>query len=236
MSGDSYVVLNAAHLIHLTLWSIKKMKIVRKIIIWTFSLGLIFFLLFVFAFAIYLETSIDKVMSKKRQEELFSRVGKSELPDNFLLTIQKYYPDRFSQSMWMSIGNQLLGRSRSQCQCRDIYIHPGYTDNWISFTQEIVALELEEKFSQEKCYEFNTSILNFGFGTRSIEEAAKYYYNKELNELSETEILELDLIRIAPSQFNPIYNKEELDKNIDKVIKKEKGKVKEGVTDHNTKK
>jgi hypothetical protein len=192
-----------------------------KYIKWILSLIAISIIIGISGFAFYLETSIDKIMSKDKQNKLMVAINSSpELPDSFYRTFNKYHPKTFEQGVWGSIINQLLGKRRNQCQCREIYIHPGYTDHWIEFTQPIVALEIEKHCSSKKCFEYNMSVSDFGMNIKGIQEASRKYYNKEIKNLSEKEILELTVIHIAPATYNPLMHRETLDKEVNKIINK----------------
>jgi hypothetical protein len=160
-------------------------------------------------------------MSKDRQEKLWEEIRNTpKLPDSYYETLYKYYPDYFNQGAWGAIYNRLVGERRNQCQCMEIYFPFGYIEKSIPFAQQIVALELEEHFSQKKCYEFNMSITEFGGNTRSITEAAQFYYKKNLNELTEREIVELNVIHIAPTYYSPIRNRKRLDEAVNNIMDK----------------
>lgn len=218
-----YITFKTAARLYHCLCSIN-MKKYRKIIICSFFIALVTGIVSLLAFIIYLETSIDRLMSKKRQERLFAEIRDSKaLPDSFYRVLNKYYPTYFEQGVWDSVFRQLTGGQRNKCQCREIYIHPGHTDNWVPFAQEIVALELQDNFSQKKCYEYTMSVSDFGSNKTGIYEAAQFFYNKRLLELNEREILELNIIRIAPIHYSPFTNKENLDKAVNNIINIELG-------------
>ncbi len=199
------------------------MKLVLRIFISLVIAGLIGIGYLVYIF----ETSIDKVLSIEQQTLLYASIEDTpELPSNFYTVLEKYYPDYYTQSVWHSVFNQLIFQKNNQCQFRDVYLPFLYTNRkvnsgWIPFhkTELVIALEIEKRFSQKKCYAFNMSITEFGMNTRNITEAARLYYNKELNQLSEQEILALNIIRKAPSYYNPIINPDRLNQKVKSIIK-----------------
>lgn len=162
---------------------------------------------------IYLETSFDKTMSEERQEWFFEWIDEMPvLPENFVRTIEKYHPGYFDQSVWASAFWQLINGERTDCRCREIYIYPGITDKSTPFYQFIVALELEEHYSQKRCYEIEMALTEFGAGSGDgVSWAAKRIYNKQLDELSDRQILELNLMRKSSAFYNPKYNQHHLD-------------------------
>lgn len=183
-------------------------------------IGIIVIIISISGIVIYLETSIDKVLSEEKQSELFNIINSTpDLPENFYYTIDKYYPDYFKYGVWDAIFQKTFSQEISRvCQCFDIYLHPGYVDNAIRAYQYILAMEIEENCSQKKCFEYNLSMQSFGFNIRGVNQAAEVFYNKNLEELTEREILELLVIRKAPTNYNPIKNRINLDKAVDRII------------------
>jgi hypothetical protein len=161
-------------------------------------------------------------MSEERQALLKKMIEDSpELPDSFYKTFNKYYPEAFDQTVWSSILNQVLGEKRNKCQCRKIYIHPGITyKKWIPFTQVIVALEIEEHFSNKKCFEYYMSVSDFGMNTRGIQEASEKFYKKKPEELNERDIIELSIIYKNPTLYNPFRNRSKLDSAVNNIMNK----------------
>ena len=191
------------------------MKVVIKALKWIGGSALVLCVIAVLSFSIYLETSFGKTMTQERQEWFFDWLDKKPaLPENFIRTIEKYHPSYFDQSVWESAFWQLINGDRNDCRCREIYIYPGITDKSTPFYQFIVALELEEHYSQRRCYEIEMALTEFGGMDDGVRAAAKAFYEKELDELTEREILELNLMRERPSHYNPQYNQDNLDEVI----------------------
>ena len=88
------------------------------------------------------------------------------------------------------------------------------------FNQEdlIIKLFIEKNFSQKDCFTFLMNISEFGLNTRGMDEAAKKYFHKNLSDLTEKEIIGLYFIQKAPAYYNPINNKDNYEKAVDKVI------------------
>lgn len=112
--------------------------------------------------------------------------------------------------------SQLIGKERNKCQCRDIYMPK--LNHEVLFAAEIFALELEERFTQETCYEYNMQISSFGMGQIGVKNAAKFYFDKELTQLDERNILQLDLIRQSPRFYTSDKGKENMKVVINSLI------------------
>jgi hypothetical protein len=171
------------------------------------------------------ETSLYTTLSKEQQEWLFKSIEETpELPDNFYKVLEKHYPDFFTVSVWHSVFDQVLFHEKNRCQYRDLYLPSLYINKkqgWIPYhkTDLVIALALEKSFSQKKCYAFNMATADFGMNTRDITKAARFYYKKDLNELTEPEILALNIIKNAPSYYSPILNPDRLNKAVQSLMK-----------------
>ena len=165
---------------------------------------------------IYFENSVNIVIEKRAKNELLNSIKNTEpLPSKFIKALEKYYPEKFNQGVWNSIFNQLNNKSRDECQCREIY-YP-YWKKDVKFAAEILALELEDNFTQKKCYEYIMNTSSFGFNIHGVRSAANYFYKKDINELDENEILKLDMRYKNPSLYK---NEKELNNVILKIISK----------------
>ena len=174
-----------------------------------------------------LETSINDVLSSEQQDWIFQAVEKSEeLPPNITKALEANYPDFFNTTFWQLYLDRFTSNKRSHCQCEEVYLPfiPGKQldnpekfpiANKLDFKSPVISLELEERFTQKQCYFFSMNNAYFGNGINGIKNAALNYYNKTLADLSEREILELNIIRTAPTFYDPIKNPDRLKLKLD---------------------
>lgn len=196
------------------------MSKVLKILKWALLGSLLIGSLAVAGFVIYLETSFNRAVSLEQQEHMFRIFDEQpELPDYFIETINKYYPNYFQTGLWESVLRQILTHKNDGCPCREIYLHPGIV-NWkpIRFKRYIVLLEIEERYSQQRCYEIKMALNHFGNDVNGAYEASEFYFGKELNALDEREILKMHLMRSATLRRRTLYFEDRLDKVIDDLI------------------
>lgn len=166
-------------------------------------------------FAYQVETSIDEVLNTNQQNELFALIDSTDaLPNHFHETIERYYPEYFHNSNWSSLIKRFTRNKNSRNPFLDLYIPPFYIKrrtnvdrSWIVSKTEswVIALEIEERYSSKRCYDFLMAITDFGSGMRGVKTASKKIFNKNLNELDQSEILILHLMRNG-SYYNPIKN------------------------------
>lgn len=89
---------------------------------------------------------------------------------------------------------------------------------WRKLEEAVIAQELEKKYSKKQILEFYVNNINFANGCYSIESASEYYFNKETEELSLSEIAFLVGIPNNPTLYNPLKNMDNALKRRDKVL------------------
>ena len=131
------------------------MKLLKKIVKWVHISIFLIGLIGVFSIVFYLETSIDRVASKEKQEIVWSSFNESEdLPEKFYTTIEKYYPRYFSLGVWESELRFHLGFECPKSSYNQLYVHPGFSDTLGLFWQKIILFELKEQCTSRKCYDY----------------------------------------------------------------------------------
>jgi hypothetical protein len=196
------------------------LKTIKKL----FLIGLAIGILVVASFDIYLENSINTILSPELQEKVFDEINNSpDLPEKFYEVIDKYYPEYFHRGVWEVLLNGLFLGKHYKTPCTDIYFYGLSMDRKQNyFSDYILRLEIEEQCSPKACYNFLMNNAELGMNTKGVNEAAKFYFKKELNDLTDWEILTLHLLQIASTKYNPILNKEFLDEALDKIMKVKK--------------
>ena len=189
-----------------------------------FSIGLISYLSLWWFF----ENSIDRVLSKGQQEWIMKEFENTpRLPDKFYFTMRKHIPNFFDIDTWNYHLGKLNHNNRNVCQCAQVYLpyipnkEEGFNPRWIPLNQgdKIIKMFIENKFTQEDCYTFNMRNYGFGHNTRSIEEAAELFFNKNLEQLDEKEIVGLYVIQQAITAYSPILNPYAYERKVEQIMK-----------------
>lgn len=163
----------------------------------------------------FFNNSIDRVLSKSQQELLIQEFTQTQrLPNNFYTTMTKYSPDFFKTNTWNHHLKKLLGNTTTVCQCNDLYLpiipinDNNFKKQWIPFNQgdKVMIMWLEDKFSQETCFTFHMRNAEFGHKTKSIEEASELFFNKNISQLTEEEVIGLYVIQRACITYSPILH------------------------------
>lgn len=83
-----------------------------------------------------------------------------------------------------------------------------------------IAIELEKVYSKEKILEFYLNNIYFGGPAYGIETASKYYFSKDISELTIAEGALLVAVTNNPSVYSPINNMDNALKRQQRVLKK----------------
>ena len=79
----------------------------------------------------WFNSNIDRVWNSTQQEWIIKEISNTpELPKKFYATLEKYYPDFYSENTWDFKLKNLIGISGPKCQCNELYIYwiiPGST-------------------------------------------------------------------------------------------------------------
>lgn len=189
-----------------------------KTLKWTVLASLLVGSLAVAGFVIYLETSFDWTITQEEKEQLFNFLdAQPELPESFLRTIEKHYPNYLEYGVWSALLQQILHDDGRSCPCQNISPrdHIQFTG---FFHRVVVALEFNDHYSAKRCYEIRLALMDYLHGYNGVQQAAMGYYDKELTQLNEREILELDMMTQASVYFDPVHNRQNLDRAVNAIL------------------
>lgn len=206
----------------------KNKKIILRILVIVFLSGFLIIVISVFSFYYYLRHSIDDVLTEEQQQVMYNAIDTTpRLPEKFYSTIEKYYPGYFERTMTSTLIHNILFKNNEYCACAEIYngmsmlqANPNQTKFSRNFGSWIIKFEIEKHYSQKRCLDYLLHTESFGSNTRNIEQAASKLYNKDLEVLTEREILELFVIKNTPTYYSPTKNPENLKNKVDEIISK----------------
>ena len=107
----------------------------------------------------------------------------------------------------MFLGNSTFGGSTITQQLRKNVT--GENENTVrrKLTEIFAALQLEKEYDKWEIIEWYLNVVNFGHGeSRGVGDAARYYFDKEVKDLSLAEICCIVGITNNPSMYNPYYH------------------------------
>lgn len=92
------------------------------------------------------------------------------------------------------------------------------------FKEALVAIALEEKLSKEQILEAYLNQVYLGHGAFGIENAAKYYFDKDPSELKVMEIILISSLASAPNKYSPFKNRDLSENRVKQIIATLEGK------------
>ena len=185
-------------------------KKILKIILWvTISIILI-----LFGFYVWLNLRIDNVIDKETYNHFVEEIKASEdLPERFYEIYGQVTQFDKKSTVNRFIFHLIVQNKRKSCPCMEASygIVVNTFDNWT------VALALDKEVSPKKCLDFYLSKYDFLYNTRGINNASQFYYQKDLGQLNDDEMLELSIMTINPSLYNKIRHPERLRDKVEKI-------------------
>ena len=221
------------------------MRMIFKLLKWAVSLVLIALIiggaaLSVFAFKGYkmYEEAVKEKPMEQMAEEIMSRedfTEYEELPEIYKSAVISAEDKRFFSHCGVDLIS--IGRALWNDLKAGAFVEGGSTISQQLmknqyFTQEkklerkfaeiFAALELEKKYEKEEIFEMYVSTIYFGSGYYGIAEAAKGYYGKTPEELSDSEAIMLAGLPNAPSAYSldssPELAKQRMRQVLDKML------------------
>ena len=116
------------------------------------------------------------------------------------------------------VKNVMFSSHFSRCPSLDVVNCFGYnfrTNIKLPFVKLIYALKIEKEFTNEECIKILFLNSDYLYGNIGVFKASKYYFNKELNKLSQREKLTLIVMYENPSLYNPIRRPEKVKLKVD---------------------
>lgn len=99
------------------------------------------------------------------------------------------------------------GSSISQQYVKNLYLE--FDQTWTRKIEEaFLTIRLETHYSKDEILEGYLNTINFGQGIYGIKDAAQYYFNKDIAEVSKEEAIILAGIPKSPNNYNPVSNME----------------------------
>jgi penicillin-binding protein 1C len=96
-------------------------------------------------------------------------------------------------------------------------IHPRPRTFWSKWLEGLEALSLEMRVSKPAILEFYLNQVPYAANRRGVVQAARYYFNRDINTLNAKEILALAVLVRAPSKFDLFDGKIQIEESIKRL-------------------
>ncbi len=98
-------------------------------------------------------------------------------------------------------------------------LHPRPRTIWTRWLEGFEAQQLEQRFSKNEILEFYLNQVPYSAQRRGVVQAAKYYFDRDLDTLNQQEMLTLAVMVRAPSRLDPLKNSEAAKPAVARLVK-----------------
>ncbi len=174
---------------------------------------------------IFLETGSSVYLSDETKRMITFEVRSSpKLPPNFLGFYNKVFPKSLEKGVWNWVFSKFsTNMKNTECPCATLAYNPmlynRHSDGIGSVVARLtVALQFEEIYSQTECLNYLTHSYDFLRNIRGIQAASKFYLNKAIEDLNESEMAELIARMENPSLYDREKNLWNLNRKINLIL------------------
>ncbi|MFB9076501.1 transglycosylase domain-containing protein [Flavobacterium procerum] len=115
----------------------------------------------------------------------------------------------------IEIHNKINEKTKElDCPCKFVSNNIPTITHSSLFKKALYYFKIKKEFSNDECLSF--VLLNYDFGdhNRGVEEASKFYFKKNIEQLNKTEILSLIAMLKNSGLYNPFRNGEKLKRKV----------------------
>jgi penicillin-binding protein 1C len=118
-------------------------------------------------------------------------------------------------ALWQRITENKSSRGASTITEQVVrMLHPRKRNYWSKWIEGLEAIALESSISKADILEFYLNQVPYSSNRRGVQQAARYYFNRDVNTLNTKEMLALTVLVRAPSKFDLYNSKVKLDDSI----------------------
>lgn len=189
------------------------MHLFKRLILYAFVATL---LLGLCTFA-YLENCVSNVIDPSELAQIYKDIEETEaLPAPYLKAVKKHFPEKFEHGVWRDYIQSIFLNKFSRSCCSQLYFGPLKGESRMRY--HMLAFDLDDRFGAEKCYAYEMRKRPYNYNVLGLELAASTFFDKEVDQLTEREIVGLEFIKRDATLYNPLKNPDRLKKAVDKVM------------------
>ncbi len=179
----------------------KQAKNLLKIGLWISSM----FILVIGVYIGYIFSDLNKDIDKKEIESIITEIKNAKQHDERLvLMYNKVYNNILEKSSLENLWNGILGKPYTLCPCRQATLMSRLNKRDINPESTfVITSKIEKELSQRDCLNYIFDKFDYLYGAIGVENAAQIYFQKNLSELTEDELIGLVVMHKNPSLYNP---------------------------------
>ncbi len=121
-------------------------------------------------------------------------------------------------AVWQNIAAMTKVRGASTISEQTVkMLHPRPRTIWTRWLEGWEAAELEKRFSKNEIIEFYMNQVPYSAQRRGVVQAARYYFDRDLETLNQQEIMTLAVLVRAPSRLDPLKHPEAAKPAVDRL-------------------
>lgn len=187
-------------------------KIIKRLSIFALIGFLILFLYLRFGGYFFLDSSLKK--------ELIELIETSpNLPERFYELYEVAYPKSLENNyLRYIIDKQILEKHESELPSISIAYNSNLGWSRFAIKQIMLTFYIEDKTTQKECLNFYAQDFDFLYKNVGVERASLFYFEKELENLNDREMMSLIVMMKNPSLYNPIRKPERVETKVEELL------------------
>ncbi len=166
-------------------------------------------------FIVYLKSNLNNSFEESEIKDLVSEIKLARnLPNGFITAYNLIHPITSTTNI---ILDWIFEKGSRTCPCLDVAsVSRNLTlkNSRITGNRYALAWKLEKQLSQRECLNYLGTKYDLLYQCIGLEEASKYYFNQELDFLSNKQFVVLALMMQNPSYYNPKRNPEIIEEKL----------------------
>ncbi len=169
-----------------------------------FKFGVVF-LLFVFCYLLYIFSDLNRDINQEKLSEIIQSVSQSKAQEDRIIDMyNSIYDDALAKSTVNYLFHIVADSERPSNPCYLIASRSYLSNNrGLSENDYVITHHIEKEVGRRKCLDCLFAMYNFGYRAIGIGEAARIYFEKEVSDLSEEEIIGIFAMMENSSYYNP---------------------------------
>ncbi|MCD7900500.1 MAG: transglycosylase domain-containing protein [Bacteroides sp.] len=157
--------------------------------------------------------------SKEWQLGVVNRIRNSpELPERFYVLYEKIYPGYFTDPLFSYYIRKLAFPYKREIQSP--YRDMALMTNPVGFDLTLVSFHLTHLVSSKECFNCRMHYYEFLNNTTGVYEVSRKYFNKEIDELDDREMIEIIVYTFNPSFYNKFRFPDRVEQKVEMLMSK----------------
>lgn len=207
----------------LVIQKIINFKEFKRIIKWTTISAAILIAIFIFSFSYFIKDLQKHFLAPELITEIEELKSNSkELPEQFYALYDTQFPNSTTNSVYEQIIRSIIIDNTEGCTCTKLAIRLGFREISIGLQRGkgniAIGKYLYDEYGGKICLDMLMYKYDFVNNQKGIDNAAKFYFNKPLKNLTTKELATLVIMTRNPSLYNPRRRPKRVEKATNELL------------------